>query len=208
MLHPEEPSAARWRVMAISDLVAGARFVGIDGRSSSGKTSLAARIGAAVDGAVVVHTDDIAWHQAVFDWVDLLVDGVLEPARRGQTVAYRPPAWDRLDRPGAVEVAAGAPLVIVEGVGAARRELLGRYDLTLWVQSPRQVIDDRNARRLRAGEMPEQAYEQWMAEELPFIEAERPWERTDLVAAGTPVIPHDPAREVVVSGVLRRRGGR
>ena len=45
-------------------------------------------------GAVVVHTDDVAWWHAAFDWVDLLVEGVLAPARRGAAVAYRPPKWD------------------------------------------------------------------------------------------------------------------
>jgi len=39
--------------------------------------TLADRLAAAVPGARVVHTDDIAWHHAVLDWADLLADGVL-----------------------------------------------------------------------------------------------------------------------------------
>src|SRR5690349_12329173 len=70
-------------------------IVAIDGRSSSGKTTLAARIAAAVPDSRVVHTDDIAWHHAVLDWAGLLADGVLRPFRSGRTVSYRPPQWDR-----------------------------------------------------------------------------------------------------------------
>jgi hypothetical protein len=39
----------------------------VDGRSSSGKTTLAARVQAAVAGSAVVHTDDIAWWHSRFD---------------------------------------------------------------------------------------------------------------------------------------------
>jgi uridine kinase len=38
----------------------------VDGRSSSGKTTLASMICEATEHAVVVHTDDIAWYHAVF----------------------------------------------------------------------------------------------------------------------------------------------
>jgi hypothetical protein len=38
-----------------------------------------------------------------------------------------------------------------------------------------------------------------MAEERPFLAADRPWERAGLVVAGTPGLPHDPATELVVA---------
>ena len=107
----------------------------VDGRSSGGKTTLAGRLAAAMPGAVVVHTDDVAWWHAAFDWVDLLVEGVLAPVRRGAAVSYRPPKWDERGRPGAIEVPAGASLVVVEGVGAGRRELTGLLDGVVWVQT-------------------------------------------------------------------------
>jgi hypothetical protein len=37
-----------------------------------------------------------------------------------------------------------------------------------------------------------------MAEEVPFLSLQRPWERADLVACGTPEISFDPAAELVV----------
>src|SRR5580698_5431215 len=85
----------------------------VDGRSSSGKTTLAARLRDAVPGSAVVHTDDIAWWHSRFDWADLLTDGVLIPVRAGRPVSFRPPQWEERQRDGAIEVPAGCPLLIV-----------------------------------------------------------------------------------------------
>ena len=156
----------------------------VDGRSASGKSTLAGRLAAAIPGAVVVHTDDIAWWHAVFDWVDLLVDGVLAPAHRGEAVSYRPPKWDERGRPGAVEVPAGSRLVIVEGVGAGRRELAGWLDGIVWVGTDPAVSARRDAARIAAGETDRATFEAWMAEEVPFVADQRTWERAFAVVDG------------------------
>jgi hypothetical protein len=88
-----------------------------------------------------VHTDDIAWWHSFFGWAELLACGVLEPIRRGQAVAFRPPAWDERGRLGAIELPADASLVIVEGVGASRREIVHLLDASVWVQSDAQDLD-------------------------------------------------------------------
>ena len=174
-------------------------IVAVDGRSASGKTTLAGRLAAAVPGAAVVHTDDIAWHHAVLDWDDLLRVGVLEPARRGEAVAYRPPKWDEYGRAGAVVVPAGVRALIVEGVGATRRTLSPLLDATVWVQADAGVLHRRNEARVAAGEISPADYRAWMAEEEPFLLDDRAWERADVVVAGTPELPHDPETEVVAA---------
>ena len=173
-------------------------LLAVDGRSSNGKTTLAARLSASTPNSVVVHTDDVAWHEAAFDWIDLLVAGVIEPLRRGDAVAYRPPAWDRLGREGAITVPAGADLVVIEGVGAGRASLAALVDAVVWVQSDRDVTDERNRVRVEAGEIDPAGYDAWMAEEIPFQAQEQTWARADAVVAGTTDLPHDPEREVVV----------
>jgi hypothetical protein len=80
-LAPEEMEAGPWHVELLSVIVEAltqfglGRAVGdrsvvlaVDGRSSSGKTTLAARIQAAVTGSAVVHTDDLAWWHSRFGW--------------------------------------------------------------------------------------------------------------------------------------------
>ncbi len=157
----------------------------VDGRSASGKSTLAGRLAEAVPGAVVVHTDDIAWWHSIFDWVDLITEGVLEPVRRGEAVSYRPPKWTERNRPGAVEVPAGCRLVIVEGVGAGRRELTHLLDGVVWVETPQAESTRRDEARIAAGETDRATYESWMAEEHPFVAEQRTWERAFAVVDGT-----------------------
>jgi hypothetical protein len=203
-----EPRVEGWRVVPIGAFAALVRrhvgapagrppVLAVDGRSSGGKTTLAGRLAAAVPGAVVVHTDDVAWWHAAFDWVDLLVDGVLAPVRHGAAVSYRPPKWDERGRPGAIEVPAGASLVVIEGVGAGRRELTGLIDGVVWVQTDPEETTRRDAVRVAAGEITPSNYAAWMAEEAPFVAAQRAWERAFVTVCGSPTLPHDPRIEVV-----------
>jgi hypothetical protein len=83
-LAPEEPEGRPWCAEPLSTVIESLTQRGpgetrpsrpavlaVDGRSSSGKTTLAARIGQAVPGSVVIHTDDIAWAHSRFGWADL-----------------------------------------------------------------------------------------------------------------------------------------
>jgi hypothetical protein len=80
-----EPSVGPWRVMslvefaplvldAIGPVVDRPRIVGVDGRTASGKTTLARRLAGMVASSAVVHTDDIAWWHSAFagrrSWCD------------------------------------------------------------------------------------------------------------------------------------------
>jgi hypothetical protein len=146
-----EPRFGPWRVRRIDDVLRdvlpaapGAThgrplLLAVDGRSGSGKTTVAERIAGRVPGAVVVHTDDVAWHHAMFDWADLMREGVLAPLHRGEAVAFRPPPWDVRQRPGAVTVPARCTLVVVDGVGIGRRSLAEWFDALIWVQADRTV---------------------------------------------------------------------
>ena len=178
-------------------------IVAVDGRSASGKSTLAARVAARHGAATVVHTDDVAWYLSFFDWDRELAGHVLEPVRQGLAVRYRPAAWDERARDGAVEVPAGIELVLVEGVGSSRGSLVPLLDAAVWVQS-----DDVRARTrglARDGGDPDAIafWDAWDREERPFLERDRPWTRARLIAWGTPSRPHDPEHEMfVVAGPL------
>jgi hypothetical protein len=77
-LAPEEPEAGPWRaerLAVVAPTVMRAGYgkgadhrpvvLAVDGRSSSGKTTLAVQLQGVVAGSAVVHTDDIAWWLAV-----------------------------------------------------------------------------------------------------------------------------------------------
>lgn len=56
------------------------------------------------------------------------------------------------------------------------------------------------ARRVaRDGAEKEAFWHEWEAAERPFLAAEQPWEGADVVVAGAPELPHDPATELVVA---------
>jgi hypothetical protein len=209
-LPPEEPDFSPWKVVAVPTLLESWRgklpdpverpgVIAVDGRSAGGKTTMAKVLSGAVPGSVVVHTDDIAWHHSFFDWVELLRDGVLVPARAGREVHYRPPAWEPRNREGAVEVPLGCPLVIVEGVGAARKELMPLVDVVVWVQSDTEQARTRGITRDGGDAAAVAFWDEWMSEEFPFLAEQRPWERADVVVAGTPDVAYDPTSEVVVA---------
>lgn len=216
--HPDEPAATSWRPVPLADLVStllagrladvhasapGARPVvlGVDGRSAGGKSTTAARIAAVVPGTVLVHTDDVAWYESFFGWDALLAEHVLAPVRRGEAVSYRPAAWQERGRPGAIEVPAGAALVVVEGVGATRRSLAPLLDAAVWVQSDAGLARRRGIARDLA-ERPDPAvaeafWDTWEAQEAPFLADDRPWSRADVVVCGTPDVPLGPDEVLV-----------
>jgi hypothetical protein len=160
-------------------------LLAIDGRSSSGKSTLAGRVADVVPRSAVVHTDDVAWWHSRFGWDDLLVTQVIEPLRRGEAVDYRPPAWDARARPGSIKVPADAELVVIEGVGAGRASLAERVDAVIWVHADPAVTERRNRERIAAGEIDAEGYEAWMGEEVPFQAAERTWDRADVIVSTT-----------------------
>ena len=214
LLAPEEPEAGPWHTELLTAVIetltqlgsaraggAGGVVLAVDGRSSSGKTTLAARMQGAVAGSAVVHTDDIAWCHSRFGWADLLIDGILMPAHRGGQVSFRPPRWAEHGRGGSIDVPPGCPLLIIEGVGAGRREAAPLVDALIWMQSDQRVAERRSLARVGQPDGPRTARDlrEWMAEEEPFLADQKPWERADLVAAGTPQISFDPLTELVVA---------
>ncbi|MGC4191018.1 MAG: hypothetical protein QM589_07625 [Thermomicrobiales bacterium] len=181
-------------------------IIAVDGRSAGGKSTLAERLARSMPGAIVVHTDDVAWHHSFFDWGGLLIAGVLQPLRNGQSVQYRPPGWEKQGRPGAIEIAAECPVVLVEGVGASRKELSAWIDRSIWVQSDLYEAERRGVVRDGGTDEAHAFWREWMAEEVPFLSRDRPWERASMIVCGTPALDHDPEQEVrVAPGPLVRR---
>lgn len=116
-------------------------IVAIDGPSGSGKSTFAdvllGRLAQLGQSAMLIRTDHFAtWDDPASWWPELEVD-VLAPFRRSHDVAYRPRVWiDGSARPGPVHTLPWAPLLILEGVTAARAEISDRIDRALWLDGP------------------------------------------------------------------------
>ncbi len=144
------------------------RLIGVDGHAGSGKTTFAARLSAALDGAPVLHLDDIATHEELFAWTGRLFEQVIEPFTRGESARYLPYDWTARGS-GPARTLPPAPVVLVEGVGAGRRGLRPYLARLLWMELPRGEAWARG--RSRDGETQRDFWAEWVvAERRHFAE--------------------------------------
>ncbi|MEV7657652.1 hypothetical protein AB0O39_26210 [Streptomyces anulatus] len=126
------------------------RLVAVDGHAGSGKSTFAARLAAALGGAPVLHLDDLATHEELFGWTGRLREQVLLPLSRGGSARYAPYDWTER-RFGPARTLEPAPVVLVEGVGAGRRQVRPWLAALCWMELGRDTSWERGRRRDGAG---------------------------------------------------------
>ncbi len=114
------------------------RLIGVDGHAGSGKSTFAGVLAARLGGVPVLHLDDVASHDQLFDWTGRLLDQVIDPLRRGDTARPTPYDW-RARRFGPPRALAPAPVVLLEGVGAGRAALRPYLARLFWMDLPRET---------------------------------------------------------------------
>ena len=216
-LESVEPLAQGWNPLPVADLAeqlmasrrtpAGPCLVAVDGRSAGGKSTLAGLLAASVPRSAVLHTDDLAWNEPFFEWAHLL-EAVLRQVRTNGSLLYQPPAWALHGRSGAIELPSGLDLILVEGVGANDRAVAALYDAAIWVQSDGAAARHRGIERdVASGENGDRAqsvafWDEWDQAERAYLADQRPWERSDVIALGTPSEPVPAGWVVVTPGPL------
>ncbi|GGT77565.1 uridine kinase family protein [Streptomyces lateritius] len=108
------------------------RLVAVDGHAGSGKSTFAARLAARL-AAPVLHLDDLACHEELFEWTERMRTQVIAPLARGDVARYHPYDWN-LRSFGPPRELLPAPVVLVEGVGAGRRALRPYLAALLWME--------------------------------------------------------------------------
>jgi uridine kinase len=163
------------------------RLVCVDGRSGVGKTLFAQRLAAAVmEGGggrlpvPVVHTDDLldGWRDQFTFW-PRLVAAVLGPLGEGRPGRYRAYDWHG-GAFGDVEIdVPPAPVVILEGVSAARAAARPLATLTIFLTAPRET---RLARSIaRDGDEAQAHLESWRRGEDRHFAADATAAHADLI---------------------------
>ncbi|MEV6109255.1 hypothetical protein AB0M28_31785 [Streptomyces sp. NPDC051940] len=148
MNHSECPrlAALARELRALPPSLGAVRLVAVDGHAGSGKSTFAARLADRLDGAPVVHLDDLATHEDFFGWTRRLREQVLRPLAEGRPGAYDVYDWTRraFTERRAVEP---APVVLLEGVGAGRRSVRPALARLLWMELPARESWARGRRR-------------------------------------------------------------
>jgi uridine kinase len=161
------------------------RLVAVDGASGGGKTSFATRLGKELD-APVVHTDDLldGWDDQFTFW-PRLERLVLGPLRRGETVAYRRYQWHRGTFGGDLVSVEPAPVVLLEGVSAARREIRPELSVAVFVSAPADLRWARVVDRDGDDTLAYRAYlERWRAAEERHFAEDGTADAADLLVDG------------------------
>jgi uridine kinase len=160
------------------------RVIAVDGRSGSGKTSLAAELSTALRAPSVALEDLYGGWDGLERGIDLLVSAVLEPLAAGQTA--RVPRYDwaagNWSEPWVLEPPG---VLIVEGVGAGARRAASFASALVWLEVPAPARRRRALDRDGATFAPH--WEMWAAQEDAMLARERTRERAGLVVDD----PHD-----------------
>ena len=187
------------RVLAGPARLGRTRLVAVDGPSGAGKSVFATRLADAFAGLSggerppVIRTDDLldGWDDQLTFW-PRLERWVLGPVRAGRPGAYRRYSWVRrcfLDRE--VPVPAG-PVLIIEGVSAARAAIRPELALSVFVTAPAELRLSRALARDGAEILPE--LRRWHAGERAHFAADDTEAVADLVVDGAANLAHDPDR--------------
>lgn len=186
------------RVLAAPARLGPVRLVAVDGPSGAGKTAFAGRLAGALTATTgvtppVVHTDDLldGWADQFGFWTRL-DEWVLTPLRAGRPGRYRRYSWVRRQfTPRWVPVPV-APVVIVEGVSAARAAIRPELTLAVFVTAPPMLRLDRALARDGVALLPDLI--RWREDEDVHFAADGTAERADLVVDGAPGPVPDPDR--------------
>ncbi|MGC0416213.1 uridine kinase family protein [Embleya sp. AB8] len=178
------PTRLAARVVALPPSIGATRLIAVDGIGGSGKTTFADALATHLAGAPVVRLDDFARPGDFFGWLPRLREQLLEPLARREPARCDTYDWAGYRISGYSEVPP-APVLILEGVGAARRELGPVTALRIRVDTPPALAAARTLDR----DGPQLAWfwRLWRAAEAAHLAADRPWERPHVrVDGGTP----------------------
>jgi len=180
-------------------------LVGVDGPAGAGKTTFTRALVALDPGLDVIQMDDFglatadrpdaaaeAAAAADLDWRRLR-SSVLLPLSRDQPARYQryDPTTDSMAEWRMVPVGG---IVIVEGRYACMKALTTFYDFRIWVDSPREVRQQRVGRG--NGSAPRPA-DHWLPAEEAYLSSQDPAAAAHLRVDGSGAVAHDPAREYV-----------
>ena len=139
-------------------------IVAIDGRSGSGKTSIANALKQNIPNAEIVHLDTYGMYEGI-DSIHRVIDDLLDPMKRSEKERF----------------------LIVEGIFALTSELIPFYDYKIWVECPEKLGFERGLQRdikLNGIDNSEKWLTYWLPKEREYISTENPQHKADFIIEG------------------------
>ena len=171
------------QVLELVDLGKTTPIILIDGRSNSGKSTLAAEIQNIIfkDGESaprVIHLDDLypGW-DGLEAGVDYLHRFILSPLLKGQTANWQQYNWSLGKRDEWREFSGGTPLII-EGCGALNKLSAVVADISIWLDVDQEVRHQRWLDREGTGDH----WAEWAAQEEEFYAREKSAEVATMIS--------------------------
>jgi uridine kinase len=166
------------------------KFIAIDGHGGSGKSTLAELL-AKQFSAEIIHTDDFAGWDNPENWWPLLIERVFDPIRNGvATLNYPRSKWWETHNPDPVVNQPVTKIMMLEGVGALRKEFRPYISFGIFVDTPLEVCLQRGFERDRGQDDKSDdeiklMWEQWYEKEDVYIARDNPKAYADLILDGT-----------------------
>ena len=160
----------------------GIRIVGVDGRSGSGKSFLAAQLSTLLAAPIIEIDDFVSW-DCFADWWPRFDQQVLTPLLSGHDATFQARDWTAWygSSLGEWKTQPWSPTILLEGVTCTRSDTIGRIVYAIWVEAPAETRLARGMARDTNFPGKEDLWKQWMREEDAFFAADRTRERADIV---------------------------
>lgn len=166
------------------------RFVAVDGRGASGKSSFARALAENV-GAEIVAIDDFASWDNPTNWWPAIIEKVFTPAAEGaKRLSYPRTEWWDEQAPERIVDQKVTPIMLLEGVGSSRKELRDYLSFSIFIDTPveeclsRGVDRDRLLTGKRRSELTK-LWKGWFEGEEAYFKRDNPKAFANIVLDGT-----------------------
>lgn len=171
-------------------------FVGVSGLGNSGKTTLCKKINESIPDSITIHIDDFYKpsenrtdnHSSkeiistCFDW-ERAQREIFEKIQEKKDIDYNVYNWDT----DAIENSRNISLkgiIILEGLYIFQERFVDKYDLKIWVETPKEIREQRVQTRKMPEHFKKLWFDVWIPQDEYYLEKQKPHLVADYIISG------------------------
>lgn len=170
-------------------------FVGVSGHGNGGKTYITKKIAESLDDVSIIHIDDFYRPQGeevgahaskeiistCFEW-DRIENEVCKPIKENRDIKFQVYDWEVAENAGEVAVPKKG-IIILEGIYAFQDRFLDYFNLTVWVEAPEEVRNQRAIGRYNKKFL-DLWNTVWLDQDRRYEKAHNPKQKADIIVRG------------------------